>query len=283
VSTPLSDFYEPLRYLLGDYDADVRVYTDSALAGALRSVVYLNGLPGYSVTLDRASVTPSVANVDGNAYALLVYKTAQLFAVREGDSYEYRTRALQERFGGAKELIWHLSETIYKLEHGGMFAGWQQFTGWWEGMFGLNLTALLTAVEVDAPASTLHISTSGTTVDSEEAEGTGAFDALFTQVGPVALGDVLLGEYIAPGSCLIQTAVLNCRAPAAEVQIALRVNGAVEPAHTFTLAAGVSRISAALARALIAGDAVRWVCTAAPAMAADSASEVSINLTIEPQ
>lgn len=276
MATLISDFYEPIRFILGDRDSTVRLYDDSAISAGVRSSIKMNYLPGFTLTGDLLSVTPDVS--DPNDYALLVLKIARSFVAPNPSRYSYKTRAISESFGDYKQFIAMLDESLHELENGVMFAGWQMFKGWWEGMFGVSLVSVLTQVNVKAPWRTLTIAQGSAEVDDEEARMQD--DILFTNVGTLIAGQVFLGEYQAPRKAALTRAVMNCRAPNAPVTLGCFINGVEDGSLAFAITSGQSRIETGFDRVIAQNDRVTWRCTAAPVIDL-SASEASINMHVE--
>jgi len=159
MSTPLSEFREPLRHLLGDRDPATYQYSDANLDVGTRTVVRMGLVEGYSMTADLLSVTPAVT--DANAYALLLYQTVKSFVASQPDSYSYRTRALSEQFRGARDFVSTLELNIHELKNGTMFMGWQQFAGWFASLTGTNPWENLISLELDAPTQTMTFGSDG--------------------------------------------------------------------------------------------------------------------------
>ena len=158
MSTNLTEFHEPLRAVLDDnpLDSTSQQYEASTLTKALRSVIRMGQLPGYSLTTDQLEVTPTVSTP--TAFALLVYKTARMLVAPRPASYAFRTRALSEVFGDYRSFLAHIEEMIYLLENGeAMFDSWQTFAGWWQGIFGVPFAHLLTHVNVTGPEQTIEL------------------------------------------------------------------------------------------------------------------------------
>lgn len=114
VATPVSDFYEAIRFVLQDPDPDVPIYSDYQLEQAIRGVVKLGKLPGYSV--GAAGISPSLsAESDVTSYARLIWNVAKRFAVGITSS-RFTTRAFSEAIGEPRELVDDILDEIYKLE-----------------------------------------------------------------------------------------------------------------------------------------------------------------------
>lgn len=155
-TTNLTEFHECLRAVLDDNDPDAPQYEVATLSKTLRSVVRMGQLPGYTLTADRLEITPAIATA--RDFALLVYKSARMLVAPRPALYQFKTRALTETFGNYRQFLDHLEETIYALENGeAMFSSWQNFAGWFQGLYGISLPALLTNVNITAPINTVQV------------------------------------------------------------------------------------------------------------------------------
>lgn len=158
-TTAITDFYETIRFVMGDNDASVQVYPDSVLLKAVRSVIKLNKVPDYAVTEDGLSLTPAVS--DANDFALVVFHVCRAFVAGNPDRYSYRTRAIGESFGSWKDFLATLEMDIHKLENGTMFSGWQSYYSFMAGISGLPVQDILTRFKVNAPFQSATLSQDG--------------------------------------------------------------------------------------------------------------------------
>jgi len=275
--TPITELQEPIRAVLGDRDPEIPLYANSAIEGAVRTAVRMNFAKGYTLTPNRLNITPDLT--DPNAFALLVYRVAVMFIAPNPSFQGYKTRAMSETFGSYRDFMNHLEDVIHRLENGeAMFSGWQHFTGWFEGLHGLCLPALMTEVKVDGSWQTLTVSEGGASSSSNG--GDMDQNILFTHVGALLSGAYLLGEYKATRPVQYVKAVLNCAAGTGPVTIVPEVNGNLAIEDTITIAASAVHAEATYQKNLAAGDSLRWRCTAAPVTPENSISEVSLNLTV---
>lgn len=155
----LSDFYEPVRAMLGDFKR-VR-YTDGAIASTLRTMLRMGKVPGYTLTADTRGVMPAIGNNDVRAFALLVYHAVKAILLPNVAGYAYRTRAMSERFDEQKHFLFELQTALYELEFGEMFASYQSFYSWVNGVAGVDVWAMLTEMKVNAPVATVTLNSSG--------------------------------------------------------------------------------------------------------------------------
>lgn len=113
--TPLSDFHDFIRAVLGDEDPDVHIYEADILNKQMGVVLVTGKVDGYSLANDRENITPELPLTDTKACAQLIYYTAKRFAVlltRES----FRQRAFAWSKGAQQELVWDILEEIGGLE-----------------------------------------------------------------------------------------------------------------------------------------------------------------------
>lgn len=151
MNTPLSEFYEPVRALLGDFNREVRRHEDSAIASVLRMLVRGGRLTGYALAVDRLSISPEVLAPD--AWITLAYRAAITFILPESGSYSYRMRAVSESFGDRKHVLVALEQQLREVENGGadvVFGSWQSLSGWLAGQVPSRRDLWRQLVEVKA-------------------------------------------------------------------------------------------------------------------------------------
>jgi hypothetical protein len=154
--TPISEFYTPVRMVLGDLDSSAQLYSNQSILEVVRMVVYGGQIPGYTLSADKLYVTPDL--VDPNSWLLLVYKAAAVFAFPAlGERYSYQHRALSESFGGNLALLQRLETELYRLENGSMFSSWQSMADWLAGTTGQNIWQTMTEMKTTVPVSTFTI------------------------------------------------------------------------------------------------------------------------------
>jgi hypothetical protein len=125
MSTPISEFREPIRVLIGDNDPDIPFREDAQIDAAVRTVVNLSKVVGDQTTVDNytmdiaGAITPTLtATGDPKAYAQCVYHASRLF-VADMQPTAWRTRAFSQVIGENREKIWALLEDLYNLENAG--------------------------------------------------------------------------------------------------------------------------------------------------------------------
>ena len=154
MSTALSTFRKPVRALLGDRDASVFLYSNTALDDATEVAIRMGKLEGFSMA-DATSITPAIT--DPNDYALLACEVTMMFVASNPDRYSFKTRPLSESFGSWHEFTMKLEQDIHDLRAGTMFSGWQNLHAWLVGITGLPLDTALSEVEITSPLSTVSI------------------------------------------------------------------------------------------------------------------------------
>ena len=158
-TTAIAEFYETIRFLLGDHDATIQQYPDAVLVQSVRLIIRLNKVPGVTVATDVTQLTPAIT--DPNQWALVAYHTVKGFVDSNPDRYSYKTRAIGESFGSWRNFLDELKLNIYRLENGTMFSGWVKYYTWLAGLAGLPLGLVLAQLRVRAPVYTVGISTDG--------------------------------------------------------------------------------------------------------------------------
>lgn len=155
MSTTIATFRKPVRALLGDRDAAVFLYSNTAIDDAVEVAVRMGKLTDHTVTEDGLSITPAVTSP--NAYALLACEVALMFVASNPDRYSFKTRPLAESFGSWKDFTHQLELSIHDLRAGTMFDSWQNLHAWLLGITGLPYDTALSEVTVDAPLTTLSV------------------------------------------------------------------------------------------------------------------------------
>ncbi len=164
--TALTDFYEPLRVVLGDRFGTAT--TDATLASALRITLNKGGVPGQSLYLDRFQITPGITAPSD--YASLLFKSAFTIILPDAAACGYSTRAWSERFGDAGDLLaWIRQEIIEAEGDGAYFATWQDFGGFMRG-FGSrqDFWESVVSTKVNAPFRAVEFSASGVVTATDQ-------------------------------------------------------------------------------------------------------------------
>jgi hypothetical protein len=158
-ATPVWELRETVRAFLGDFDAAIRRYQDSAIDSVVRGLVRAGALTGYALTNDRLGIAPAI--IDPKAFGLLTYKAVKAISLPNVGSYSYRTRALSETFGRQTEFLFALETAIYENENADMFSSMFTFYTWVNSITGVNLWALLSDMKVSAPVMTVSVGRGG--------------------------------------------------------------------------------------------------------------------------
>ena len=152
MSVALVDFREPLRFLLGDLNPQEQVYSNADLDAGVRASVRLASVDGLSLTACRARIQGAAgADPTANQFALLTLKTAEIFVSANPDGYNYRTRAIAEKFDGWTNILEALRGRIYDLEAGTGFVSWQEWNQFLFGVDGINRRMVETALTGTPP------------------------------------------------------------------------------------------------------------------------------------
>ena len=131
--TPLTDFFEVIRLLLGDTEIyGCYAYPDADCAASVRQVFRMGQGPcGYLLNDARDSVTPSIP--DGDKYAIVAYSAALLLVGGEEGAQSFRTRSLgtSQRGDRQRDLLQEFRQKIYEIETGGglVFNTYQNLLG----------------------------------------------------------------------------------------------------------------------------------------------------------
>lgn len=147
MSTAISELYPAVRHVLGDRDATIHKYQDTAILVGVQTTVRMGKVPDYALTPDGLSIDPTLDTTsDPNDYALLLYHVALSFVSCERAGYSWRTRAASRSYGDIRDFVWYLQTNINDLENGTMFESWLSMATWLQGIQGANLGLILTPI-----------------------------------------------------------------------------------------------------------------------------------------
>lgn len=162
----VSDFREPVRAFLGDFNSTVRKYQDSAIDSVVRTVLRCAEVPGYGLKAgDVTMVDPGVNEPKG--YALLTYKVCKRFIAPSMAAQNFRTRALGMSTGEQRLFYFDLEAAISNLENGEMFSCWSDFRTWATAITGVRLWESLTEMTVRSPVARVTVGRDGVQVNTE--------------------------------------------------------------------------------------------------------------------
>lgn len=161
IFTKLSDFVDDIRAVVGDFKK--QVYEDSAIISVMRTQLRLGKIREYphghseghptvwGLNADGMTLNPAITNTDIVAYGLLVYRTAHTLILPNQQAYAYRTRAMSEKFGEARDFLFELQDVLYGLENGsGVYANISGLRNWLFAINGIWVWSYLQAeVNVD--------------------------------------------------------------------------------------------------------------------------------------
>jgi hypothetical protein len=161
--TAISEFYDPVRFILGDHDPACPDVEDAAIARGIKFIVRSGEVPSYAVAGD--SITPDVAAA--RDYRLITLLTARAFRASEPDSKAMRVRQHAWSKGGYKTFLTMLDLAIAETRNGGStgskFCGWSNFLSWLEAQSGVhNIWMQLTRLKLETPLAQVTVSTGGT-------------------------------------------------------------------------------------------------------------------------
>lgn len=127
----VSDFIEPVRWLVGDHNDAGRLYDDSQYQRGIRVIVKGGQVSGYSLLSDNNTITPDVP--DGGPYLLLSAKVARGFVASVPSKQSVRTRGWSQSTGDFELLLEKLEQLIQDCENGNMGLGFQNYAGFLAG------------------------------------------------------------------------------------------------------------------------------------------------------
>lgn len=134
--TPVADFCELVRPILGDHDDNFRLYEDAAIARVIRGLVKMGQVDGLAIAADTAYLTPALATPA--QWALLTWKACRTFVLPEATGGSWGMRAMRESVGNNFPLLMQLETSIYDAENPGMSSvlggDWPAWCGWLGGL-----------------------------------------------------------------------------------------------------------------------------------------------------
>ncbi len=159
MATLVSDFRDPTRAFLGDFNATVRKYQDSAIDSVVRTTVKCGIIPGFAIANDTVTIVPDVLLPAD--YARITYRTCIAFVRPNLARYSYDRRAMKESFGGDTPFLLELENALYDMENGAMFSSFQNFSSWATAITGIDVWAFMTDMLMRAPVATVSIGRDG--------------------------------------------------------------------------------------------------------------------------
>ncbi len=276
--TAITEFYDTLRLLLGDRSSTVIQYPDSTLATAVRSAIRMGKAPGYTLSADLSYVLPQVT--DPNVFALIVYHCCKLFVGNTPDRYSYRTRAISESFGSASGFLLTIDMELWKLENNCLFAGWTSYCSWFCGLTGTDALNYwpcgYRSLPLDCDCVTVTSTASASGVE---------ISVPFTTENLLIAGNYLLGHYRwdVDRQTLSATAIASYSVTTPTV-LQMELNGVLVPESALTIPVGdpdtEATVQVVFARAIPAGQAVRWKVISSPSNSANSPDRCALTMQI---
>lgn len=263
MATEISEFYEPIRSVMGDRSVDAPLYSDAALAAAVRSAIRMNKLRDYTLTANREGITPTID--DPNRFAELVLKICLQFAAGNPDRYSYRRRPISESFGSWKEFIGYLHGELHALENNGvMFSSWQECRVWWCDRLGLPCFGYLSSC---------------TTTTTAASTARSSFNVTFVKTEILIVGEYFLGSQQWAQATELLSATVRAKAPSSATVVELEVNGELTGTQ-LEIPAGTANeevsATATLDVTVPAGQIVRWKVVSGPAQEGGMAWQAEI-------
>ena len=118
MATKFSDLYPYVRALLGDHDAQRRMYSEDAINGHIRLRIMVDDLPDLQ---EDASSKEFTETLTATAKALLIFKVAKALLSPSPDLFSHRDPVMAfTRRGGVVQLMTYLDGQIEDLEGGAM-------------------------------------------------------------------------------------------------------------------------------------------------------------------
>lgn len=129
--TPLSDFTDLVRAILGDHDDTWPLYEAASIARVVKSIVRLGesaALDGITLGQDGISLTPALSTPA--QWAELTYRACRRFLLPNAAASAWGSRALRESVGDQYALLCRLEMDLYDLENPGMAGELATLTTW---------------------------------------------------------------------------------------------------------------------------------------------------------
>lgn len=159
----LSDFREPVRAVMGDFRTPYQ-YEDAALDSVVRSVVRFGHVTGLGISSNGLAIVPAVTSAEN--LALVSYWAARTLLRPGIAESSWRTRAMSQRTGAQRDFLFELENLIHNLENPTGITTFQSYYAWINGVAGMNVWGLLSAMRLNAPVATVTIGVGGVQVST---------------------------------------------------------------------------------------------------------------------
>jgi hypothetical protein len=160
----LSDFYEPVRAIMGDFRHPF-MFEDSSLASVVRTMVRAGKLgPMYTISSDASSIVPSVTRVGD--FAALTYWSARTLLGPKLRGESWASRGLKVRRNDQRDFLFELENILYDIQHGHQITSFQSYYAWVNSLAGINVWGLLTEMKIEGPVATAIIGTGGIQINT---------------------------------------------------------------------------------------------------------------------
>jgi hypothetical protein len=151
MSTPTADVIALMRPVLGDDPAVIghQEFTDAQLAASVFAVVRLGQVPGFTISNDRVTITPTIE--EAKDWALIVAKAAmQRVSGSMDGAMSWRTRPISvtDRGERKRDLLMELRDMLYDSQGGlPFYGGRSNFVSW---LASVRTNPLMENATVDA-------------------------------------------------------------------------------------------------------------------------------------
>jgi len=164
MATPISDFRDGIRVLIGDVHADAYMFEDAAVDSAVKLLIR-SGSPfeAYSLTNGNAEITPDVSNP--NAFGLVMLKAARAMLTPHSARMSVRQPGLSVVTGGHRETLYILTDDAYEkemeMEEADVFKTYQDLYTWLAAHTGSDYFWGKMRVDEEIPINDLSVGSGG--------------------------------------------------------------------------------------------------------------------------
>lgn len=157
--TLVSDFRDPTRAFLGDFNAAVRRYADTAIDSVVRTIIQCGHLPTFALDPTKTQIVPDI--LQPRDFAVLTYRTCISFIRPNAARYSYDRRAMKESFGDQIPMLVELGNELYEVENSAQFSSFQNFASWATAITGIDVWAYMTDLQANAPVAKVTVGRDG--------------------------------------------------------------------------------------------------------------------------
>lgn len=164
MATPISEFRDGIRVLIGDIHADNQLYEDGHIDTAVKMLVRGGSFSGFTLTNADADITPTID--DPNLFGLIYIKAARQLLIPHASRMSVRQPGLSVMTGGKKDTLWILSHDAYQKEmtlaSRKMFDTYQDLFSWLSANTNSKYFWSKMEVNEDIPVDTVSVGLDGT-------------------------------------------------------------------------------------------------------------------------